>query len=317
MGNIYQNDANKYTRNDRGTPAGKRPISGSAVARIVIWSIVFFLLVGVFSVALLGDFLGSVIRSGGRIRLNGWDFDDDDYVIGSGSVRSTVREISVDWVAGSVTLEATDGDEIRITEDYDGSRDADRMRWCVDEGELSVKYCKPSLKVSLLRDEESVSKNLTIAIPYSMLNGIDEIRISTVSADQHIRVSAEELKLETVSGVIKAAGDYRTAEIETVSGKVCVDGTLQRGSFDGVSAHVELNLREQADRVSMDTVSGNLRVLLPKNTTGFRVSSDSFMDDVTVHGFALERRGSAWGDGRMQIDLDGVSGKLTIEQGAD
>jgi DUF4097 and DUF4098 domain-containing protein YvlB len=150
-----------------------------------------------------------------------------------------------------------------------------------------------------------------------MLNGIDEIRISTVSADQHIRVSAEELKLETVSGVIKAAGDYRTAEIETVSGKVCVDGTLQRGSFDGVSAHVELNLREQADRVSMDTVSGNLRVILPKNTTGFRVSSDSFMDDVEVYGFALERRGSAWGDGRMQIDLDGVSGKLTIEQGAD
>ena len=214
MANIYQNDADRIRREGR-QERSERPISGSAVARIVIWSIVFFLLLGVFSMAMLGDFLGTVIISNGQIHLGAWAYDDDEYVIGNGTVQTAIREISVDWVAGSVTVEPTDGERIVIADDYSGDHDAYRLRWSVEDGELSVKYCKPSLKTAFF-DSDSVSKNLTILIPKSMLDEVDEVYISTFSADQNIRVSAERLELEAVSGEISIAGEYDHVQIETV-----------------------------------------------------------------------------------------------------
>ena len=151
-----------------------------------------------------------------------------------------------------------------------------------------------------------------------MLDEVDEVYISTFSADQNIRVSAERLELEAVSGEISIAGEYDHVQIETVSGDVRFGGDLKDIAIDAVSANVELSLHErQANRIHLDAMSGNLRVILPKSTTGFRMESDNLKDDVEVRGFTLERRGSSWGDGRMRIDMDGVSSTLVIEKRMD
>lgn len=304
MGNIYGNDAYNNGRKEK-------KISGSAVARIVIWSVVFFLLVGVFAAAMLGNFLGGALFAGGRIHLGDWYFDDD-FNVGNGVFSGKIRELSIDWVAGSVTVMATDGEEIRITEDYDGDDDAYSLRWQAEDGKLSVKYCKPTIKTALF-GSKAPSKNLTVLIPEALLNELDEIQISTVSASQDVRVSARELDIETVSGKTTISGDYDAVEIETVSGNVDLKGYVKRATFEGVSARIELSLRAQAERVSLETVSGDMRLILPESTTGFRVDTDSLSGSTEIRGFD-GGTSKTWGDGSMKIDVDRVSGKLIIEK---
>ena len=281
-----------------------RSASASAVARLVIWSIVLCLLVGVFAVMMALDLGFSSFYYGDDFM----DFDDEDYRTGNGSTMEAVHEISIDWVAGSVTVVVTDGDEIRVTEDYDGDEDARRMRWQVEDGELSVKYSRPKLAVGA---EEA--KNLTVEIPRAALTKLVELQVSTVSAAQDISVSVRELDVDTVSGRVNVRGDYESVDAESTSGDVCFDGSFREGSFDSVSGAVEIRLQRQASALDMDTVSGEMRLTLPRDITGFRVDAES-MGRTNISGFDMDYNGmDRWGDRSMNISMDGVSGKLTIE----
>lgn len=290
----------KYSREE------KRPISTSAVIRLVIWSVALCILAGVFSAAMLLD--------GGGLHFYLYDdFDDDgdggNYSVGNGAVSAAVSEISINWVAGSVTVLLTDGDEIRITEDYDGDHDDNRLRWRVDDGELSIRYCRK------IRYSDKVgAKNLTVEIPRSAAL-LSELQIVTVSATQDIRVSARELDIETVSGSAAALGDYDSVDAETVSGDVNFEGYFRIGSFEGASGNLELHLTKQAAELDVDTVSGRTRLVLPEDTTGFSVDRESVSGRVEVNGFSFDSVGSdRWGDGSMDIRLESVSGNLVIER---
>ncbi len=294
--------SNLYNKEEK-----RNSISASAVARIVIWSVVLVLLLGVFVAAMLAQESSFYL---GRILWDDWEYDDDDFNVGNGAIRAPIRELSIDWVAGSVTVEATDGEEILITEDYDGTKSSHRLRWLVEDGELTVKYAKPSFF-----GNTSDSKNLTVSIPRTMLDDLDEIRVAGVSTTQNILVSARELDVETTSGSVTVAGNYTSVEMEAVSGDLRFEGTMKQGSFEGVSARVELRLKEQAERLDLESVSGRLTVILPEDTTGFKVVSNRVSGNTEVRGFDFDNGDSSiWGDGSMRINVDGVSCKLFIEK---
>lgn len=298
-------------RNSRYNKEGKgRPVSSSAVVRLIIWSIVLCLLVGVFSLAMLLEW-----GSENMFRIHRYDYDDEGYSVGNGSTDALVTDIAIDWVAGSVTLLAVDGEEVRVIEDYDGQKEAHRLRWRVQKGELSVKYCRPAIFGGV----DTGSKNLTVEIPRSMLEGLTDINVSAVSAVQNISLSARELEIRTVSGRVDVKGDYSSLDVETVSGAVNFDGSFREGSLNGVSGAWTIRLREQADELDMETVSGGMRVILPKETSGFHIDAESVSGNVDVRGFdkvyhSSEYHGAnSWGDGRMEISMESVSGKLTVE----
>lgn len=303
MSNIYSNSyQDPYNNGEK-----KRPISVSAVVRIVIWSVVFCLLTSLFASAMVYQWKNTGLGSG-SINVGGYWYDEDDYTIGIGKTLEKVDEINIEWLSGSVTLIPTDGDEVVISEDYE-SEDSDiRLRWKVENGVLTIKYCKPSWLGTT-----SVNKNLTVEIPTSMVAMMDEIHVSSVSASQTIQISANELEIDTVSGGVTVQGSYRDMDVETVSGTVNFDGTLRNGHFEGVSGSLKLRLQEQASSLDMETVSGGMTVTLPENTTGFRVNSDSVSGHVDIQGFdGVSNR--KWGDGSMEIDMDSVSGKLLINK---
>ncbi len=294
-------------RNTTYNEEKRKPISPSAVARIVIWSVVLVLLLGVFSAAMLADGSGVSIF---RMFWDGWDYDDDQFNVGNGVVRTPIHELSIDWVAGNVTVGVTDGEEILITEDYDGEKQAYRMRWQVEDGELAVKCARPSNF-----GMDIVSKNLEVLIPESMLNSLEEIHVSTVSAAQDIRVSAQELDVETVSGSVTISGEYTSVEAETFSGDLHFEGSTKECSFDGFSARAEIRLKEPANLVDMETMSGYLKLILPNHITGFKVTSNNLSGNTEIRGFDVDGgKSSSWGDESMRIRMDGVSGKLIIEK---
>lgn len=295
MSNIYSNNQCEEK---------KRSVSASAVVRIVIWSVVLCMLTGVLLLALLGESDWNF----GVIKLGGFAYDDEGFSVGNGKTTETVRNIDIDWVSGKVTLVATDGDRVVISEDYNGDEDEHRLRWKIEGGELSVKYRGPSWFGA-----DGLSKDLTVEIPQTMLDGLDEIHVDAVSAEQVISLPAKELEIDSVSGTVTVNGDYDLVEIDTVSGNVRFNGTVRDFDISGVSARLELYLAEQANSLDVDTVSGDVEVVLPENATGFRINTDTLSGDVDVRGFdgGSNRR---WGDGSMEINMDGVSAKLIVEK---
>ena len=272
----------------------------------MIWSMVFCLLTGVFALAMVRHGLGGGF---GSINVGSYWYDEADYRVGSGSTREMVDEISIDWISGSVTVIQGEGDEIVVSETYDGTDDDQMLRWKVEEGELTIKFSKPVLFGSV----SSARKDLTVVIPSSMAVGLDEIRISAVSATQSIAVPARELDIETVSGSVDVKGSFGSVDIETVSGNLAFEGSVKDLSIDCVSARAEIRLTEQADSLEVDTVSGDVTLILPESTTGFRVHTDALSNRVDIRGFDVgsDRK---WGDGRMEIRVDAVSAKLFVEK---
>ena len=93
MGNIYSGANNNVER--------KRPVSASAVVRIVIWSVVFCLLTGLFALAMFREIFG---HGGISLGFGGYYYDDDGFSIGNGTTERTITELNIDWVAGDVTV---------------------------------------------------------------------------------------------------------------------------------------------------------------------------------------------------------------------
>ena len=298
MGNIYSDANNNVER--------KRPVSASAVVRIVIWSVVFCLLTGLFALAMFREIFG---HGGISLGFGGYYYDDDGFSIGNGTTERTITELNIDWVAGDVTVALSDGDRVEIFEDYDGT-DANRLRWKVRGSELIVKFRKPTWFDEGYVDDE---KKLMVLIPASMADDLDEIQIETVFSNQNIGVSARELDVSSVSGQVTVVGNYRTVDIETVSGHVKFAGDFRNANFESVSARVDVTLQKQAVSLDMDTVSGDLTVVLPDSTTGFRVDTDSVSGYTDIRGFDCGSS-NRWGDGSMEIHMESVSGKLLIEK---
>ena len=114
----------------------KRPVRGSAVVGIVIWSLVFCLL----GLILLGSVTGIHTEidvfglPGVHLNLGGFTYKDaDEYTVGDASISDTVSDLEINWLEGSIAIIPSDTDEIRITEEYGGDDSDLRLRWRFSE----------------------------------------------------------------------------------------------------------------------------------------------------------------------------------------
>lgn len=305
--NMYENEHN---------PPPKRPISGSAVARIVIWSVMLCILVGLL---VLGVVFGRNIFSYG-ISLGGYSYEDaDSYHVGNGESADSITALNIDWVAGSVKIVPADGDTVTVTEDYTGDTEECRMRWKVENGCLTVKFRSPYWFFGVAGKD--TRKNLTVSIPASMLENLDKVDVSVVSADLTVQANAREMDIDAVSGTVNLTGTFETLDVDTVSGDITVNGIVRDADFDGTSARVRIHLSEQARTLDVDTVSGDVTVVLPADVSGFAAEMDSVSGGMELRGFeageVVQKIGSSayvMGDGGMKINMDGVSAKLLIEK---
>lgn len=286
----------------------KKKINGGSVARIVIWSVVLVILVGVLVFGLL--FNGEWSLQG--INIGSYHYDDADYSVGSGSTREIVTDMEVFWPAGEISIVPSDTDEVVITEEFDGDDDL-RLRWCVENGVLQIKYRSP-VKFG---NTSAPSKKLTIAIPEEMLSSMRNVDLELVSADLSIEgMSAHDVDIMIVSGRVDVqCGVIDSLDVKTGSGDVKVTGSVREADFESGSAELVLHLDDRATAVNLDTFSGDLSVFLPETVSGFEVEMDSVGGSVSVDGFdnvTKTRDECRYGDGRVRIEVDAVSGSIKI-----
>ena len=93
-------------------------------------------------------------------------------------------------------------------------------------------------------------------------------------------------------------------------------GSLLRLECDAVSADITLELTNVPNTLDLDGVSGGLDVTLPAEA-GFTVTMETLSGDFESDFDTTQRNGSyVSGNGRCRIDVDGMSGDVTIRKDA-
>ena len=279
----------------------------SAIVRIVLYSLLFLILLSILLGGLLADEL-----------LSSLSFDT---VIATGDLErvgavtaSDIREVNIEWVAGSITVQTGDTDEITFSENSD-LNDSDKMVWTQSGNKLSIQFSKEKLFFGFnFGFHSNYSKDLVITIPDDWQAW--ELNIDSVSATIDISdLNTEKLYITNVSGSCTLTDCTATdVEVDTVSGQVDYSGSLLTLNLNSVSADCTLKLKAGARDINMGCVSGDLTLYLPEEQ-GFTAKIDGISGDITTD-FATTTTGGThrFGDGSCSIEGECVSGDIIIRK---
>lgn len=221
--------------------------------------------------------------------------NDSLYSSGSAEVAAeNINEIDIEWVNGDIDIKYYDGSTISFSEPEQSNQDYS-LRYLVSDNELKIKYCKSGRKSTVID-----SKDLTIKIPESF--ALDSLDISAVSSNITVRsITADAFDIETVSGSITAGGSFAQIDISSVSGNISITDTVQPVS------------------VEFGTVSGDFRLILPADISGFTIDYDTVSGSINSSDFNISGSkdgNKVYGDGSSEIDFESVSGDLEISKAA-
>ncbi len=306
----------------------------SAIIRIVVWSVVALLLIGMLVTALAG---GNIF--GMKLNFPSWNFnngfsysDSDQYTVGAGNIDAVgVDRLNINWLAGKVHMQVGDGDQITLSETGASSED-EELRYWVRDDELIVQYCAPRMPLF----GSFLAKDLTVTVPQSLASQLERLEVNSTSAAVEIgaltaqtaeinavsgRINLDglhcgELKIDGVSGATTGSGvQADQVQVNTVSGAVDLGGAFQSLRGDSVSGAFAVQSSVCPDQLDISTISGAVSVTLPDNdgfTARYSSVSGGFSCDFAV---TQSKDKAVYGDGGADFQFDTVSGGIRILQG--
>lgn len=239
----------------------------------------------------------------------------------TGSVGSAdpvaIREIKIEWISGSVTVEPGDVQEITFSESGTAT-DKYKMVWKQSGDELVIQYSKDSGIAGFGLHFGDGSKDLTVTVPRGWV--CDSLELDTASTDLTVRdMIIREMEIDSASGTAKFENcTVSSLDVDTASGDVTFTGSLSELDFEAASASFTGVLENVPDKVKMDSMSGGLTLTLPEDA-GFTVSLDAMSSDFSSDFPTVKKNKSyVCGDGHCKIDVDAMSGDVSIlKQSAD
>lgn len=289
----------------------------NAIVRIVILSIVFIVLLGILLAGI--GLKGFLERKDTNVR---WEAShspsasDGEQMSEMYTTSSQIREIEIQWVLGTITIEAGDVDQV-VYQETPVSDSRYRMVTKASPDELKIQYCSENagLSFSMFGTEINVVKDLTITVPKDMT--LESLEIEAASAEVIIRgLTIDEVSLDTASGKCELEGcRIRELDVDTASGDIRFNGSLNELDFDAASAEFEGSFDNTPRRIKMDSLSGDIDITLPSDA-GFTVSMDAMSSGITSDFETVIRNGDyICGNGYCQIEYSGMSGDITIRKG--
>lgn len=294
----------------------------NAIVRIIIWSLVILVLVGLMT-ASLGESVSfrNVSLSYPDREVERYRDDMEPSVsntVSDGNAAAVkadqVRELSIEWVAGDITLLPVEGtDQIRFEEEA-VDNEKYRMVYKLSGNDLKILFCKDSISFSSfgLDMDESFSKDLIIQVPADWI--CDTLELDVASANLKIHdLTIREVDFDGASGTCDFYNcQVRSLDMDTASGDVTFGGTLDILDFDAASASFTGVFENVPQSIDMDGMSGNLDITLPE-TAGFTASMAGMSSDFSSDFETTIYNGNyVSGDGRCRINMEGMSCDLYI-----
>lgn len=237
---------------------------------------------------------------------------------GSHSIDSQgIDALHVDWTAGGVTVTPHSGNQIEIREFSQRSlRDGEQFNVWSDGSTVQVAFrTSNSLR-------NMPAKNLEILVPYALLEQLPDIEISTVSARVELQgVDTSFLRVNTTSGAVtleEAQGE--TIEVRTISGRIELsDIHAQTLQLRSTSGRIELDGVE-AERTEANSVSGRMvfdgafATVNARSTSGVvEIRSTILPDSVSVNTVSGAVRLTVPDEGSVSVSHSSVSGRFESE----
>ena len=288
----------------------KKKLPGWAIALICVGAVIAILALNFAGRAVFG-----VLRAGGLYiydsankyeTLDRSGFGSGEQSVTASEPLTDITEIEIHWLTGDVYLVESDTDGVTFQEDYTGSNEDYRMRYKVSNGKLTIQPCKSKLFGSI----DLPRKALTVFLPDTLT--LDKITVETVSADVELMGgSVDTLSINTTSGNITGPGLLaKEYELGTVSGDISLTA-LPAGSSaidcETVSGEVRISCTAHPDEIDFNSVSGNLRLTLPKGSCRYT------LDFSTVSGDRDTDRFISGGDETCDITAETVSGNVELQ----
>lgn len=256
-------------------------MKANAITRIVIYSILILLLIGILCACLgLGQMSFRIGKKG-------------SYVYGDASVSpEEVSALSIDWAAGAIRITTADTDTITFSEE--GETDEHRMTYWMEGGTLHLSYSS-GVHIGFI---STPSKDLNVTVPKDWI-------CSTLEIDG----AALDIRSSDM--------DIGTIDLDGASNKLTATGNIEQLDCDGASNTVTLKCTERPSRIEMDGASCKLDLTLPKDC-GFFAELDGVSCDLDSKlPYQNRDDGYSYGDEYCRIDVDGVSCKVTIEEATE
>lgn len=305
----------------------------SAILRIVIWSVVVVLLIGLLlGIMIFKENPNAPIIFGEE---QGYKYNNEnEYTVGASDLSAEVfTSINVDWINGRVNVIAYNGDTVKIEEtSTDNIEEKYELRWRVKENTLYIKPCKSSREWNLVNNIPA--KELYVYIPEDLAIAMNRVQIDTASAEISVtgisateidttsasgntwleKCNAADMDVESVSGYVNLTeSSAEKIDAETVSGNVEIMGTVKDLSADSVSGTVLLCTSEAPQTADISTISGSIKFQLPDNE-GFYIDFDSVSGKVTSEfPLTISNGKQVYGNGSRNYDFETVSGDVKIE----
>ena len=251
----------------------------NVITRIIVYSLLIVFLVGLLLTCLgVGAFMFNL------------GFGTDEYNTGSGTVSATdIRNLDIDWAAGSVTITTAETDHITFTESGNFSDDY-AMIFNAKNGTLSVEYSKPSVWIGF---GSTPSKDLTITVPEDW--DCDSLEIDGAA----LNISITGLSVDTI-------------ELDGASMKLSFNGSFDKLDCDGASCKLNLVTSQKPHEIDIDGASCHVDVTLPYGC-GFLAQMEGLGSDFDADVEYSRGNGSySYGDRYCQINMDGLSCSLRI-----
>lgn len=255
-------------------------MKANAITRIVIYSILILLLIGILCACLgLGQLTFQLGKKGTYV------YDEVSLAA------SDISGLSIDWVSGSIRITTGDTDTITFCEE--GESDDQRMSYWLEGGTLHLSY-STGLRIGFV---SSPSKDLSIIVPKDWVCSTLEIDGASLDID------SSDMTIGTI-------------ELDGASNKMTATGMIDQLESDGASNSVTLNCTGPISQINMDGASCKLDLTLPKDH-GFRAELEGLSCDLDTELPYTNRDDCyCYGDEYCRIDVDGVSCKVNIKASA-
>lgn len=262
-------------------------MKGNAIARIILYSILALILLGILCAFLLADFFKFSLSIG-----NSGTVVETEASVAAADVKC----IEIDWAAGSISLNIADTDRITFTETapenakykmtYDVS--GDTLKLSYGNGDISIGFGNWSFP----------GKDLVITVPRDWVCEELEIDGAALTIGIH-HLTVEKIDLDGASNNLEFVGSLKYADI------------------DGASNHIRLECTNRPNSIDLDGVSCSLELILPENC-GFWVQMSGLSCDFHSELAYTSDGGSySYGDRQCQVNADGVSCDITVSESAE
>lgn len=283
----------------------------NAMIRIIIYSLVILILSGILISVL---FFGLYVADG-RVYMDHYEATEPLIVVSNGVVSDDIKNIEIEWVAGSITIQPDDTSTGITICEY-APNDPDYQIVYKQLGQtLKIQFCEESMKFPSFGINVDVSKDLIITVPANW--SCNKLEIDAAAAEVEIRdLQINEMDFDGASGKLTLDNcNIVNLDIDTASGDVEFKGILKELDFDAASARFFGEFFQIPNHLNLDAMSGDVELVLPEYC-GFEMEYDS-MSGSFCTDFEYTTDGGIYncGDGACKIKVSAMSGDVSILKG--